>query len=51
MSGISIPTVHASIPQELEDFHDLPEAEVYQLQSVHEHNIVPDMEIIEETRE
>ncbi|ETW82237.1 hypothetical protein HETIRDRAFT_168813 [Heterobasidion irregulare TC 32-1] len=51
MSRISVPIVHASIPQELGGFHDLSEAEFYQSQSIHEHDIVLDIEIVEESRE
>ena len=51
MSGILIPTAHTSIQQELGDAHDLVEAEVDQLQFIHDHDTIPNMEIIEETRE
>ena len=50
MSGISIPTAHTSIQQKLGDAHDLV-AEVDQLQFIHDHDTIPNMEIIEETRE
>ena len=49
MSGISIPTVHISIQQELEDALTVAEAEVYQSQSIQEHDTTPNMEIVKET--
>ena len=49
MSGISIPTVYISIQQELEDALTIAEAEVYQSQSIQEHDTTPNMEIVEET--
>ena len=51
MSGISIPTVHTFIQQELGDAQNLAEAEVDQLQSIYEYGTIPNVEIIEETRE
>ena len=51
MSGISIPMVHTFIQQEPGDAHSLVEAEVDQLQFIHDHVTIPNMEIIEETRE
>ena len=51
MSEMSIPTVHTSIQQELGDAHNSIEAEVYQLQSIYEHDTIPNIEIIEEIRE
>ena len=51
MSGILIPTVHTFIQQELGDAHDLVEVEVDQLQFIHDHDTISNMEIIEETRE
>ena len=51
MSGISIPTVHTFIQQELGDAQNLVEAEVDQLQSIYEYGTIPNVEIIEETRE
>ena len=51
MSGISIPTVHISIQQELGDAYDSAEAEVSQLQDIHEHDTALHIEVIEETRE
>ena len=51
MSGISIPTVHTFIQQELGDARNLVEAEVDQLQSIYEYGTIPNVEIIEETRE
>ena len=49
MSRISVP-ICASIPWELGGFHNLPEAEVHQSQSVYEHDIVPNIDIVEESR-
>ena len=51
MSGISMPTVHTFIQQELGDAQNLAEAEVDQLQSIYEYGTIPNVEIIEETRE
>ena len=51
MSGISIPIVHISIQQELGDAYDSAEAEVSQLQDIHEHDTALHIEVIEETRE
>ena len=51
MSGMSISRGHTSIQQELGDAHDLAEAEVYQLQDIHEHDTALHIEIVEETRE
>ena len=51
MSGISIPMVHTFIQQEPGDAHSLVEAEVDQLQSIHEYGTIPNIKIIEETKE
>ena len=49
MSGFSISRVHSSIQQKPGDNNLLAEAEVFDLHTSYEHNIVPDIEIVEET--